>query len=244
MNPLRPSSQRRGGFTLIELLCVIGIITVLIGILLPTVTAIRSRAMVTVCQSNLKQMYTGLFMYANDNRDLWPDGVTLGRHGYRMAPGKKTLFDPGALPEVYGLAAILHGISPKDDLTKGMPKPRYIDGNSGIWICPAYREDLRIYGNTYTFNVAELKDPNYTGPSTSAPLLVLNSLWRSKKISTAFVWDNNTLRPGLTGFTGTFNSAYTITPTSARPNAHRLGTQRATASNFLFVDGHVETRIN
>ncbi|MEK6247406.1 MAG: hypothetical protein N2C12_04455, partial [Planctomycetales bacterium] len=45
-----------GAFTLVEILAVIALIVVLMGILLPTVGAIRSRARSTECQNNLGQL--------------------------------------------------------------------------------------------------------------------------------------------------------------------------------------------
>jgi len=60
---MRLRSKR--GFSLVELLVVIGIITVLIGILLPTLSKARRRAQTVQCQSNLRQVGVGLDIYAN-----------------------------------------------------------------------------------------------------------------------------------------------------------------------------------
>lgn len=58
--------SKRRGFTLIELLMVIGIITVLIGILLPNINKARRQAQRTRCQAQLAQIGQALLMYAND----------------------------------------------------------------------------------------------------------------------------------------------------------------------------------
>jgi prepilin-type N-terminal cleavage/methylation domain-containing protein len=65
-------SVRRPGFTLIELLVVTGIIAVLVGILLPTLSKARGAAQRTACLSNLRQLSQAIVMYANANKGRYP----------------------------------------------------------------------------------------------------------------------------------------------------------------------------
>lgn len=61
------ASERKGkGFTLIELLVVIAIISILAAILFPVFARARENARRASCQSNLKQIGLGMFMYSQD----------------------------------------------------------------------------------------------------------------------------------------------------------------------------------
>jgi len=66
--------RRTRAFTLVELLVVIGIIAILIGILLPTLTKAREASMRTQCLSNLRQTHLMIVMYAQENHDCCPIG--------------------------------------------------------------------------------------------------------------------------------------------------------------------------
>ncbi len=59
--------MRKQNFTLIELLVVIAIIAILAALLLPALSAARSRAHSIQCLNNQKQLGTGLSMYTNNN---------------------------------------------------------------------------------------------------------------------------------------------------------------------------------
>ncbi|MHA2315337.1 MAG: HEAT repeat domain-containing protein, partial [Candidatus Hermodarchaeia archaeon] len=68
----RDIMNKQKGFTLIELLVVIAIIALLMGILLPALSAVREQSRRTVCGLNEKNMGLGLFLYANDNDGKLP----------------------------------------------------------------------------------------------------------------------------------------------------------------------------
>jgi prepilin-type N-terminal cleavage/methylation domain-containing protein len=67
-----PEQSSSRGFTLIELLVVIAIIAILAAILFPVLGAANGRAQKMVCLNNLKQVGTGIRLYADENNDTLP----------------------------------------------------------------------------------------------------------------------------------------------------------------------------
>jgi prepilin-type N-terminal cleavage/methylation domain-containing protein len=74
-DPGRPANSDSRGFTLIELLVVIAIIAILAAILFPVLNSANAKAQKAVCLSNLKQVGTGIRLYADENNDTLPTVV-------------------------------------------------------------------------------------------------------------------------------------------------------------------------
>ncbi len=68
----RAKLPRLSAFTLIELLVVIAIIAILAALLLPALSGARDKAREANCISNIRQLYTMVNVYANDNNQYLP----------------------------------------------------------------------------------------------------------------------------------------------------------------------------
>ena len=91
----------RRGFTLLELLVVIAMVAVLAGLILPTLSAVRESSRIVQCAGNLRQIFSGLSLYAQDHTNHLPQ-----RYSYLDATGQKIGYcelilpylDPGRTP--------------------------------------------------------------------------------------------------------------------------------------------------
>lgn len=78
-----PRTKTNSAFTLIELLVVIAIIAILAAMLLPALSNAKSKAIITQCLNNLKQLPQAYSMYAGDNDGHYPWHVDVDFGGTR-----------------------------------------------------------------------------------------------------------------------------------------------------------------
>ena len=88
---------------MIELLVVIGIVSVLVGILLPALVRARQAAQRAACASNLRQLYTGALLYSDASRGHWPPAhlyiITRNLHRWHgTRPADSAAFDFAGSP--------------------------------------------------------------------------------------------------------------------------------------------------
>ena len=90
----RTTAARSDAFTLVELLVTAGLVMLLIGILLPSLSGAREQARSTLCQSNIRQLTMANGLYAQESGGVYVPGASqflqnLNRwHGERSTLGE------------------------------------------------------------------------------------------------------------------------------------------------------------
>ena len=141
--PKKVKAPKAKAFTFVELLVVIGLIAVLIGILLPTLSRARQYSQAIKCRSQLHQIALSVQFYVTNNR-----GYLAHSYGNLIAPGNGwTTLDP-----VTGLVGLIDSTSsnaywgvayaryllPASTLAAtGDASTQIIQAACGIWHCPS-----------------------------------------------------------------------------------------------------------
>jgi len=179
------SKQKLKGFTLIELLVVIAIIAVLMGILMPALSAVRAQGKSSVCKANLRswgiiwRMYSdehdGKFMQGN--RVGWARGDWVLSLRKYWADKDSILLCPSAKKRL-----VLGGGGP---VAYGDETHSYIQGNFGgvpgeecsygynLWLFTLPRNVNVLQGRPRDLHY----DSSYSGQMQNVPLF-LDSMWR------------------------------------------------------------------
>ncbi len=209
--------KTKKGFTLIELLVVIAIIAILAAILFPVFAKAREAARKTSCLSNMKQIGTGMMMYAQDYDEIMPS-ATFGNAPAGLW-GTQTWNDYGwcyvfALMDPYTKNSGIYGCPSTQGSIVGPATNR-------IKVSYGYSEYLYDIGRGHA-SLAALSNNQYGVASIAV-------LADSRFAGIFNDWDN-----GNTG-----NATY---PTNfmARISLANGSTPRHEGSNFLYADGHAK----
>jgi prepilin-type N-terminal cleavage/methylation domain-containing protein/prepilin-type processing-associated H-X9-DG protein len=111
-------TRARDGFSLIELIAVVGIVTVLIALTVPTIRVVRDHAKATECKSQLHQIGITVAAYASENR-----GLVIPWDGPPGNPGRR------AWPEI-----LFRTARPKVVLCPTAEAPEFLSYVMNMWL--------------------------------------------------------------------------------------------------------------
>lgn len=238
MNNHRPKSRGRcfPGFTLIELLVVIAIIAILAAMLLPALSKAKEKSRQATCASNLRQLFIGVRLYADDYSQWWPvqghqsDVATWT--GYLAKELGLKYVTESANNVAYAPGLITYSLTSKNR-------------RNGIFQCPTEKSLFsNIWGGenatSYRWNTA-----NDVGSPTGYGLGVADiPPWNASGDRFRRIRDSEIVNPGntmvladsvpgrLTG--GTFEYAF-----HGLGGYVDFGTYHSGGANILWADGHV-----
>lgn len=210
----------RRGFTLVELLVVLGIITLLLGILLPAYSRARVAANRVQCASNMRQIGIGLVMYTNDNRGKLPESTHTAGGDFERT-------------WIYTLARYVGNVD-KIRISPADPKAD---------------ERIENKGTSYVFN-EYMVVPRSPADPNDVDCLRLDKARRSSEAMLLFVisdqkgattTDDHT--HSRNWFKAPWNNCWNRICSDISPGRHGGAAWNGTkgSSNYLFADGHVET---
>jgi prepilin-type N-terminal cleavage/methylation domain-containing protein len=236
----RAASVRSSGFTLVELLVVVGIISVLIAILLPSLQLARASARKLSCLSNMRQVGTALMMYANESKGYFPyqdeSTVAIGSGGVANFATTTTpnfllaimpylnnniyvLVCPDAYyPEAFGAADAPSVTSNTNYMGNGVVMGGMLNTSTGVWQTrslsqiPNTAGIIALQENTWAVNLAWLRPYNNTATRPTSLNNETFGFWHS--------------------------------PSTASPSGETYCAvhDNFTTGNIIFCDGHGETR--
>jgi len=130
----QPQVGGKTGFTLIELLIVVGILSILAGLLLPVFAAAREAARTTRCLANLRQLGGAILLYIQDYDQLFPYALDpLDRHFPEQWRGWR---NPWTGESYYEQVLQLIAAPPERTDLASVLGP-YYSGEPEVWHCPS-----------------------------------------------------------------------------------------------------------
>jgi prepilin-type processing-associated H-X9-DG protein len=240
---------------------VIAIIALLIGMLLPALSASRRRARATTCAAHLRVIGEAFHTYAAENSGMWPVVMWwFTPQGTPDGPGTRSRmrswFD--LISPYVGPALNADGTKHDDYMS--------VRGSSPIWGCPDWQDPPPKGGPGYLMNAYPQNRLGYQGvDDNGGPAYAIVPQWTSPPqgrfylqtewalpSETALVYESHRWQPDGLGPMAPLAWPWWDPPTDPMPqspgyytvdyprHAGRRITENTPSSNVLFVDGHVD----
>lgn len=248
--------RRRNAFTLVELLVVIGIISVLISILLPSLGKARQSANSLACASNMRSIGQMFYIYMTNNKGNLPLVMTDNTYFFATAWPSAISYDGRQADNTWG--AIVNNIANK----KVFLCPFYAGGDAGF----SNVERTYVASGMTFYNSGGGGFRNQTpNPANGQPLGKNNTVFGNRSIlaPSGRYWTGQLVKPSKIKASTTVMIMESIPRAEAWGGAATFsvaGEPYGTAdfydwflylngpyahafknANYLFVDGHVET---
>lgn len=156
------AAGRGSAFTLVETLVALGVLSVLLGLLVPALAMARARARAAVSLSNLRGVGVSMELYTQTHKGMWPFHDR--RSGYRADPdGKETLWtdDPWALR--YAWPTELHEAAPWREHYAAWINPGVLRDKGAPWQWTPPTGAVRMNWPSYEYSNAFVARPEVWG---------------------------------------------------------------------------------
>lgn len=221
-----PTPHACRGISLVELLVVISVVLVLAAFALANMSAMQGTLARTSCLGKLRDLGSAIAIYSSDNDNRFPGfgGNASSRWVHQIAP------------------YLGH---PSDAQYQGIPVT--LDAyNFDEFACPARKlwknPRVTVPGGIYGMNRSLIGNP-FAGTPSSGPMVGISRVMVARPASTILLGDKVDSSPTLR--ISASSPWYPADPSGAAAN-HRPDLRPANGpqgpQNYLFVDGHAETR--
>jgi prepilin-type N-terminal cleavage/methylation domain-containing protein/prepilin-type processing-associated H-X9-DG protein len=228
--------SRKTGFTLVELLVVIAVVSLLMGVLMPALNLVRSKAHGIVCQARVRDLLRAYILYAGDN----DGGLVSGDTSDKVEQGVPSTYcwvkppqyeDGTILPDTQRptLAEELRGI------TRGYLYP-YVKV-AKVYHCDGARENESL-GGYRSYSIPGLMNGEYARPAfkVGRPDLVATKITQIKRPETKLVFLEDTDTRG-------WNMGSWVMDPSGRAWVDPFAIWHGDSSSVGFADGHTELHL-